>query len=202
VASASPEPTARIAGRSPLSRRSALLLGGPGVAGTAVGGAGLWWSLASRSSSRTAPVSGAELSQSGSKPAQASSGSPGGRPRLWVTTAASRVPLSAYVRAMYSASGLSTALTSPQTCTCTGCMSPRRVPGTTCSSRSIPAPASDTSTGFRSIILPASTGITPTTTERLPTGFSQASLMSASTIVVALNAQLLRRLKLNPAQAR
>ena len=49
--------------RLPLSRRSALLLGGLGAAATTVGGAGLWWSLASRSSSRTAPVTGAELSQ-------------------------------------------------------------------------------------------------------------------------------------------
>jgi FtsP/CotA-like multicopper oxidase with cupredoxin domain len=46
-----------------MSRRSALLLGGLGAAGTAAGGAGLWWSLASRSSSRIAPETGAELSQ-------------------------------------------------------------------------------------------------------------------------------------------
>ncbi|MFF1384039.1 multicopper oxidase family protein [Arthrobacter sp. NPDC058288] len=46
-----------------MSRRGALLLGGLGAAATAAGGAGLWWSLASRSSPRTAPVTGAELSQ-------------------------------------------------------------------------------------------------------------------------------------------
>lgn len=47
----------------PLSRRSALLLGGLGAAATAAGGAGLWWSLATGSSSRTAPGTGGELSQ-------------------------------------------------------------------------------------------------------------------------------------------
>ncbi|MBP1133852.1 FtsP/CotA-like multicopper oxidase with cupredoxin domain [Arthrobacter sp. PvP023] len=47
----------------PISRRSALLLGGLGAAGTVAGGAGLWWTLASRSSSRSAPVTGADLSQ-------------------------------------------------------------------------------------------------------------------------------------------
>lgn len=41
----------------PLSRRNALLLGGLGVAGTAVGAAGLAWTL----TSRTAPVTGAAL---------------------------------------------------------------------------------------------------------------------------------------------
>ena len=46
-----------------MSRRSALLLGGLGAASAAAGGAGLWWSLASRSSSRTAPETGAELFQ-------------------------------------------------------------------------------------------------------------------------------------------
>ncbi|KRE64963.1 copper oxidase [Arthrobacter sp. Soil736] len=43
----------------PISRRQALLLGGLGIAGTAVGGAGLIWTLASRE----APVTGSELIQ-------------------------------------------------------------------------------------------------------------------------------------------
>lgn len=58
-----PQPLAHHPVLRPLSRRSALLLGGLGAAATAAGGAGLWWSLATRSSSRTAPVTGAELSQ-------------------------------------------------------------------------------------------------------------------------------------------
>lgn len=63
MAPASPEPTIRAGGRIPLSRRNALLLGGLGAAATAAGGAGLWASLAPRSPSRTAPVTGVELSQ-------------------------------------------------------------------------------------------------------------------------------------------
>ena len=47
--------------RRPMSRRGALLLGGLGAAATAAGAAGLWWSLASRSSARTAPGPGAKL---------------------------------------------------------------------------------------------------------------------------------------------
>ena len=43
----------------PISRRQALLLGGLGIAGTAAGGAGLIWTLASRE----APVTGSELIQ-------------------------------------------------------------------------------------------------------------------------------------------
>lgn len=43
----------------PISRRNALLLGGLGVAGTVVGGAGLFWTL----TSRPAPVTGGELTQ-------------------------------------------------------------------------------------------------------------------------------------------
>lgn len=43
----------------PISRRQALLLGGLGIAGTAVGGAGLIWTL----TSREAPVTGSELIQ-------------------------------------------------------------------------------------------------------------------------------------------
>ena len=58
-----PPPRPRPKVRRPISRRSALLLGGLGAAGTAAGGAGLWWTLASRPTSRTAPETGAELSQ-------------------------------------------------------------------------------------------------------------------------------------------
>lgn len=43
----------------PISRRQAVLLGGLGLAGTAAGGAGLFWTL----SSRAAPVTGSELTQ-------------------------------------------------------------------------------------------------------------------------------------------
>ncbi len=43
----------------PVTRRTAVLLGGLGLAGTAAGGAGLWWSL----KSRPAPVTGEDLGQ-------------------------------------------------------------------------------------------------------------------------------------------
>lgn len=58
-----PEPKVRRPVSRPISRRNALLLGGLGAGATAAGGAGLWWSLAARSSSRSAPVTGAGLSQ-------------------------------------------------------------------------------------------------------------------------------------------
>jgi FtsP/CotA-like multicopper oxidase with cupredoxin domain len=45
----------------PISRRSALLLGGLGMAGTVAGGAGLWWSL----NSQPAPLTGEALGQPG-----------------------------------------------------------------------------------------------------------------------------------------
>lgn len=60
-----PQPGPQSKVRRPMNRRNALILGGLGAAGTAVGGAGLWWSLASRPSSRTEPETGAELSQPG-----------------------------------------------------------------------------------------------------------------------------------------
>lgn len=82
------EPTAghRPAAR-PMSRRSALLLGGLGAAATAAGSAGLWWSAASRSSSRPAPVTGAELSQ----PSELRSA--GGRLEVRLDAAAGRIQL-------------------------------------------------------------------------------------------------------------
>ncbi|KIS29345.1 copper oxidase [Arthrobacter sp. SPG23] len=70
-----------------MSRRGALLLGGLGAAATAAGGAGLWWSLASRSSSRTAPAAGAELSQ----PSELRS--TGGRLEVRLEAAAARIQL-------------------------------------------------------------------------------------------------------------